>query len=183
MMIRQATKEDAAGIANVHILSWKETYSGLISQEYLDSLKAEDRLPLWEKSLSDTLVTSPVFVALNDDNKVVGFASFGRERTGKFDADGELYAIYILKEYQKGKLGMKLLHAGIKELLEQQYTSMLVWVLAENGSRKFYEKLQPVKAGEENVKIAGQDYLEVALVWEDLNSLKQIVAEKLNQPK
>lgn len=183
MLIRKATKDDAAGIASVHIQSWQETYSGLISQEYLDSLKAEDRFPLWEKSLSETPVTSPVFVALNDDNKVVGFASFGRERTGKFSADGELYAIYILKEYQKEKLGMKLLHAGIKALLDQRYTSMLVWVLAENGSRKFYENLQPVKAGEENVKIAGQDHLEVALVWEDLNSLKQKVAGKLNLPR
>jgi L-amino acid N-acyltransferase YncA len=180
MLIRKATKEDANGIAKVHVESWRETYAGIISQDYLDSLKAEVRLPLWKKSLSETLDTSPVFVAVNDENKVVGFASFGKERTGKFKADGELYAIYILKEYQRGKLGLKLLQAGINVLLEQKYSSMLVWVLAENGSRRFYESLQPVKAGKEIVKIGGQDHQEVAFVWEDLNSLNEIVIKKLN---
>jgi L-amino acid N-acyltransferase YncA len=180
MYIRKATKEDASGIASVHVESWKETYTGIISKDYLDSLKAETRLPLWKKSLTENLDASPVFVAVNKENKVIGFASFGKERTGRFSADGELYAIYILKEYQKAKLGLKLLQAGIKILLEQEYTSMLVWVLAENASISFYESLQPVKAGEDNVKIGGQVHQEVAFVWEDLNSLNEIVIKKLN---
>jgi L-amino acid N-acyltransferase YncA len=180
MQIRRATKEDALGIAKVHVESWKETYEGIISQSYLDSLKIEDRKPLWEKSLSETADISPVFVAVNLDGEIVGFASFGKERTGKFNADGELYAIYILKAYQRGKLGLRLLHEGLEELLEQNYTSMLVWVLEQNGSRMFYESLQPIKAGEEIDKIAGQEYVELAYVWNDLKSLKHIVLEKLN---
>lgn len=179
MQIRRATKEDALGIAKVHVESWKETYEGIISQDYLASLKIEDRKPLWEKNLSETADLSPVFVAVNPGGEIVGFASFGKERTGKFTADGELYAIYILKANQRRKLGLRLLHEGIEALLEQNYTSMLVWVLKQNHSRLFYESLQPNKAGEEIDKIGGQEYVELAYVWNDLKSLKQIVVGKL----
>lgn len=176
MEIRKATKDDARGIAKVHVKSWQETYEGIISQGYLDSLKMEDREPLWEKSLSESADTSPVFVAVNPEGEIVGFASFGKERTGKFAADGELYAIYILKQYQRGKLGLRLLQAGLDEM---QFKSMLVWVLADNESRKFYESLQPDQAAEEVVKIAGREYLELAYFWKGINILKKNVNEKL----
>ncbi|MGA9226486.1 MAG: GNAT family N-acetyltransferase [Mesobacillus sp.] len=183
MQIRRAEAGDALGIARVHIESWKETYAGIISQEYLDSLKIEDRMGLWEKSLSQTPQLSPVFVAVNAENNIVGFASYGKERTGKFNADGELYAIYILKKYQREKLGLKLLQAGVYELLEQNYTSMLVWVLEENISRKFYESLLAVKTGEETDKIAGKEVVELAYVWDDLKALQQNVIHRIKSEK
>ncbi|MBT2662816.1 GNAT family N-acetyltransferase [Bacillus sp. ISL-45] len=179
MQIRKATKDDASGIARVHVRSWQETYQGIISQDYLDTLKVEDRKPLWEKSLSESANISPVFVAINPEGEIVGFASFGKERSGNFKADGELYVIYILKEYQRGKLGLRLLQAGVDDLLNQNYESILVWVLADNESRKFYESLQPQKAGEEVVKIAGREYVEVAYMWRDLQLLRQAAREKL----
>lgn len=177
--IRKATKDDAKGIAKVHVRSWQETYQGIVSEDYLDSLKVEDRESLWEKSLSQSVDTSPVFVAVNPEGEIIGFASFGKERSGKFKADGELYAIYILKKYQRGKLGLMLLQAGLDTLLKQKYHSMLVWVLADNESRRFYESLQPEKAGEEIVKIAGGEYIEVAYTWKDLKLLNQAILEKL----
>jgi len=179
VQIRKATKDDASGIARVHVRSWQETYQGIISQDYLDSLKVEDRKPLWENSLSESANISPVFVAVNPEGEIVGFASFGKERSRNFKADGELYAIYILKEYQRGKLGLRLLQAGLDDLLAQNYESILVWVLADNESRKFYENLKPQKAGEEVVRIAGREYIEVAYMWTDLKLLSQAAREKL----
>lgn len=181
MQIRKAAKDDASGIAEVHVKSWQETYKDIVSQDYLDSLKVDDRKTLWEKSLSQSADTSPVFVAVNSEGEIVGFASFGKERSGKFEAEGELYAIYILKEYQRGKLGLRLLQAGLDDLLKRQYHSMLVWVLADNESRKFYESLQPQKAGDEVVKIAGEELIEVAYLWKDLNLLHHVMIEKLKK--
>jgi L-amino acid N-acyltransferase YncA len=180
MITRKATKDDASGIARVHVRSWQETYQEIISRDYLDTLKMEDRKPLWEKSLSESADTSPVFVAVNPEGEIVGFASFGKERSGKFKAEGELYAIYILKKYQREKLGLKLLQCGLDELIKKNYDSMLVWVLEGNESRKFYESLHPEKAGEELVKIAGKEYIEVAYIWKDLKMLHQTMKEKLS---
>ncbi|WP_210367574.1 GNAT family N-acetyltransferase [Bacillus sp. REN3] len=179
MQIRKAKKEDALGIAEVHVKSWIETYTGIVSPKFLESLKVEKRLMLWEKILSSANKEKPVFVAVNDKGKIIGFASFGQERTGKFQAEGELYAIYILKEYQRNKLGLRFLHEGIKEMMEIGFLSMLVWVLEENGNRKFYERLGAEKAGEELDTIGGHEHLELAYVWNDLKSLLQNINSQL----
>lgn len=181
MHIRRATEKDALGIDKVHIQSWKETYADIVSQEYLDSLKVENRLKLWETSLSENPNAAPVFVAVNSSEEIIGFGSFGEERTGDFNADGELFAIYILEKYKRGKLGSKLLLAGVEELLGKNFISMLVWVLEENGSRKFYENMHPQKAAVEVIKIGDREHVEIAYVWENLNLLRQNLTSVLEK--
>jgi Acetyltransferase (GNAT) family. len=50
-----------------------------------------------------------VYVAENKSGKIVGFAAGGRERMGKYMYQGELFAIYILEEYQRQGIGRQLL--------------------------------------------------------------------------
>lgn len=181
MLIRKAIQEDALAIATVHVNSWKETYRGIICQEFLESLKIEERLKLWEEILSQSTDATPVFVAVNSTNEIIGFASFGSERTKKFSADCELYAIYILDSYKRRKIGLELLLVGVDELLKQNYNSMLVWVLEENDSRGFYESLNPRKESEEVDQIGERDHLEIAYVWDNLKLLQQRIADKLRE--
>jgi len=82
MLIERATQLDARGIASVHVQSWRDTYKGIIDQEFLDSLKVEDRYELWKESLKAEQ-NGCVYIAKNDSGEVVGFASFGVERTKK----------------------------------------------------------------------------------------------------
>ena len=49
--IRRALPEDAATIARVHIDSWRETYAGIVSAEYLKNLSYSDRTARWEDNL------------------------------------------------------------------------------------------------------------------------------------
>lgn len=169
MKIRKANKKDAKGIAEVHVKSWQETYKGIVDQKYLDNLKVEDRLRMWERGFSENKI-GVVFVAENSDGEIVGFASFGPERTKQYGADGELYAIYLLEEYKRRKIGSKLFYEGIKELMTD-YSSVLVWVLEDNDSRLFYEKFEPEKAGEEEITIAETPFKEIAYVWKDIKLL------------
>ena len=41
--IRTATIEDAKQIAFVHIDSWRTTYSGILTEEYLDKLNLQEK--------------------------------------------------------------------------------------------------------------------------------------------
>src|SRR6478736_193236 len=105
-MIRQGRIGDEAGIANVHVESWKSTYKGLVPDSFLDSLSAEKRKPLWKKQLE----SNSVFVA-EENGQIVGFASYGKERTNKHPSyTGELYAMYLLAEHQRKGIGKALLH-------------------------------------------------------------------------
>ncbi|WP_083573597.1 hypothetical protein [Rossellomorea aquimaris] len=90
--IRKAVRKDAEGIANVHINSWKTTYKGIVSGDYLDALNVEERRERWEGILAGPHQT---YVCVLHTGRIAGFVSIGRERDKLYD--GELYAIYLLK--------------------------------------------------------------------------------------
>ena len=115
---------------------------------------------------------SKVYVAESESGKIVGFSTGGKERSGKYnDFTGELYAIYILEEYQGQGIGRKLIKPVIEDLIESDISSMLVLVLEQNNSRYFYEAIggKPIDLLE--VVIAGQKLKELVYGWDDIRLL------------
>lgn len=176
MVIRKANHMDIHGIANVHIRSWKETYKGIIKQDYLDNLKVDDRIPLWSQVLADG--DSIVYVAEDLESKIVGFASFGVRRPLVKKTDGELYAMYILEDYHRKGLGKLLFENGLHDLQVRGITSLSVWVLADNPSRSFYESFSPLKVKSETIRIGDSLYKEDFYEWPDLNELAANVMKR-----
>jgi L-amino acid N-acyltransferase YncA len=168
VIIRKPEKSDVGEMAKVHVDSWKTTYKGIVAEEYLQTLKYENREKLWAQALS--IEPRHIWVA-EVQNKVVGFASGGKERTGKYGYDGELYAIYILEEFQQKGIGKSLLRALADELSNSQYKSMLVWVIADNPSISFYQSLNPIEVDHEQVEIGRETYKEIAYGWSDITKL------------
>lgn len=139
----------------------------------------EERVQFWSSRLTSPKNGLFVFVAENEAGQLVGFASFGNERTQQYKIDSELMAIYILKKFKRGKIGTKLLFEGLKEMIHQGKNSLLVWVLANNPSRRFYESFSPVRIGEKEIKIGNQVCVEIAYAWKDLTSLKESIAHQV----
>ncbi|MFC0271158.1 GNAT family N-acetyltransferase [Metabacillus herbersteinensis] len=166
--IRKATKKDAKGIAKVHVDSWKSTYKGIVVQAYLDSLTYKQKEEQWSQANFDRL-----YVAEAIEEHIVGFVSFGKERSENYHFKSELYAIYILEEYQGKGIGKQLVLAAIDELQQQQLSNLLVWVLEENPSRAFYERYSPEKVGEETFSIHNREHVEIAYGWTNLTKLKE----------
>jgi len=98
IVIRKAVPEDAEKIIDINIRVWNTTYKNLISQEIIDKLQFKDeaRIVRNQKSIKENQNT---FVALVD-GKIVGFHTFGKTRDENFGDAGEIYAGYILDEYQ-----------------------------------------------------------------------------------
>ncbi|MGQ0517539.1 GNAT family N-acetyltransferase, partial [Bacillus sp. D-CC] len=65
------------------------------------------------------------FVAETLDGTIIGFIDGGVERTGTYNCDGELYAIYLLQEYQGMKIGQKLFQALLSECINNEMQSLL----------------------------------------------------------
>ena len=63
------------GIAIVHVRSWQAAYRGLVPQDYLDSLDAEQRRPVWECILGETQWPRAGTFVAEEGEHVVGFAS------------------------------------------------------------------------------------------------------------
>lgn len=110
-------------------------------------------------------------VAESADDGVVGFAAGGAERTGAFGVDGELTALYVLSSHHGNGVGRSLTVDMARRIADHRRTGMVVWVLADNPARGFYEHLGGVESGEQTIHLGDQHYLEVAYVWQDLNAL------------
>lgn len=120
------------GKAYVHWKSWQDAYIGLVDQAYLDSHTLEKCTDIAFHWLNNIIVAKV-------DDKVVGFVGYGPYRDDSLPETGEVYSIYILKEYYDQKVGYKLMSAAIDQLSE--YPQIAVWVLEGNHRAiKFYER-------------------------------------------
>ena len=166
--IRKAVLSDAKGIAKVHVDSWKTTYKNIVSDQYLNNLTYESRERLWDNNIPN----GGVYVAENKEGEIVGFSSGGLERSGNYHGfEGELYAIYILKEYQGNGIGKALVKPIIEEITELGLNSMLVLVLKDNISRLFYESLGGKKIDSVEVEISEKKLTEIVYGWEDIRNI------------
>jgi GNAT superfamily N-acetyltransferase len=168
LTIRKANVEDAGAIAHVQVESWKTTYTGIVSDVFLTSLNKEERTQRWqEQILADNIST---FVA-EDETGTFGFAAGGEVRERLDDYDAELYAIYLLRERQRQGVGRTLGLALASALRTRGFTSMLVWVLEQNPSVSFYERLGAVQIARKVINIGGADIQELAFGWPSLDRL------------
>lgn len=167
--IRKATDADAAGIANVHINSWREAYRGILTPEYLDSLPLEfnDRYELWTQVIA--LSAQPLFVAVHTNHGIIGFAGGGDARDKKFEGYAEVYAIYLLIQHQGKGIGLGLLKSLFVEFSTMGASRVYSWVLQDNPAVHFYKKSGAIDNGETREDIiGGRKVKSLCLEWPNL---------------
>jgi GNAT superfamily N-acetyltransferase len=165
MTIREARPEDAAGIARVHVDSWRATYPGIMPQEHLDALSYRDYTQTWADRLHGEDATR-VFVAEDSDGAVVGFASGGPERGGDPHLRGEISALYLLQSHQGRGLGRRLVQALARRLAADGFDTLLIWVNARNPARHFYEAMGGVHVRTGQRTIRGVTYDDIGYGWD-----------------
>lgn len=171
LTIRKAEMKDAAGIAEVHISSWLDTYSGIMPDEKLDSLNLESCTKKWEGNIQRSFEGKEILFVAELDDKIVGFCggSPNDDENTKVKYQEDLRVIYIFKEYQKQGIGRKLVSEYVKAIKSRGINSMIIWVLEQNDSRLFYEKLGG-KLVAEKILNFGKELNAVGYGWEDLES-------------
>jgi len=171
MKIRPARVSDADGIAHVHVESWRSTYEGIIAEDFLADLSEERRADRWRENLNDQNPKICIFIVEDENEQIVGVASGGPQRDPQLNYDGELYAIYLLEKVQRHGLGSRLVHTVADHLVANGFNSLLVWVLEDNPSRRFYEALGGKYVSKKTIAIGEQELIEVAYGWRNLHTL------------
>ena len=172
IQIRQATPADASAIARVHVDSWRTTYAGILPEKFLSGLSYASRENMWRDSLRSPIHGKGHYVAESCNGDIVGFAVSGPESEGSSEFTGEIYAIYLLAEFQRQGMGRRLFTASCSSLFEAGIGSMLLWVLEENhAARRFYESLGGEVIRRKEINIGGADLVEVAYGWNDIERL------------
>ena len=170
IIIRKATFEDAAEIANVHINSWREAYKGLISQDRLDDrhLHFKNRYELWKRVTVDEKQTT--LVAESKEHGVVGFVNGTLGRDEEYKDYVEVWCIYLLKKYHGKKIGFNLLKSYFDIHTALGHKKGYLWILADNPTISFYEKVGGKFSGKtKDSEMDGQKVVELCYVWENIS--------------
>lgn len=155
--IRAAQVSDAAAIADVHVRSWREAYTGIVPDDYLAGLDPERRTPVWAENLRTGPDDHVLTWVAEADSRIVGFATLGPGRDEDVRrGDREIYSIYLEPEQWGRGVARELMRTVIAAAGTSR---ILLWVLADNArAQHFYrrhgfepdgvEKLAPVGGAE-----------------------------------
>ena len=136
-MIRKATFEDAAAIAQIHVGTWRVAYAGIVPDDYLASLSEEQRTKSWQQRLTDGRTI--IWVAEKDE-RVIGWVAGGASRDADAQGEAEVYAIYVSSQHWDCGVGRELMAKMEASLPDGPSTTL--WVLRDNQRAiRFYEKM------------------------------------------
>ena len=164
MVIRPSQKDDVPSMSRVYGQTWRDTYLGVVPYGYLYTMS----LPQLEEEFLNELQSNQVISYVAEDaGKVIGLISGGYERQGDHIYNGEIYALYVLKNYQRQGVGTKLVSALARQLSQFGIYSMLVRVLEHNPYRRFYEKINGIYLQKHHMPFAGEVLDVTAYGWID----------------
>ncbi len=156
--IRSARVADAAAIADVHVRSWREAYTGIVPDDYLAGLDPHQRTPVWEDNLRRGPAENVLTWVAEQQGRVVGFATLGPGRDEDVRrGDREIYSIYLEPEQWGRGVARDLMRTVVTEAGAGAH--IVLWVMADNErAQHFYrrhgfapdgvEKLAPVGGAE-----------------------------------
>ncbi len=137
--VRKANILDIDDMCKVNTETWLTTYKDILPKEVLDQRITSE--PTRIINTKNDLIKNPDNIKLVGlvDEKIVGMALAGESETPSFKDAGEIYNLYILKEYQRLHLGSKMFQRAVSELIKQGYTDLVLKCIVNNPACKFYE--------------------------------------------
>lgn len=163
--IRAARLADAKSIARLDVETWQATYAGILGTPYLAGLSPARRESGWTNVIRR--VPEDVRVALNGTGDVVGFGSCGTCR-GDPGFTAEVFTLYVGPDWQNRGIGRRLLLAMFGRLVAQGHRTAVIWVLRENPSRFFYQRLSGKEVRQKLLPFNGMQVPASGYGWLDL---------------
>jgi ribosomal protein S18 acetylase RimI-like enzyme len=168
LTVRAAELEDVPGIARVHVDAWQAAYAGILPQAYLDQLTVQNRTMTWVRILERSAPHLITLVSEDHNRRIVGFVSAGQARTEDPRFGAEITSLYVMPGFQRKGHGRRLFMAAADRLAKRKMNGLLVWVLAENPARGFYETVGGKPMTEITRSFAGKPLREVGYGWETI---------------
>jgi GNAT superfamily N-acetyltransferase len=138
--IRPIEPGDILALADLHTASWRDAYRGLLSNDYLDSHAAADRLSVWTTRLAHLPPSHYGFIA-DAGQMPVGFVFL----QGAEDAVwGTLVDnLHVVPSFKGQGIGRLLMDAAARETVHRHSAAgVYLWVFEGNqGARRFYARL------------------------------------------
>ena len=184
--VRRAHRGDAIDIAEVHVAAWRSAYPGILPDGYLTNLSITTQAAYYSATLHGP---TGVFVATvsgadlpaarasrsGNASAIIGFATAGRSRSGgeiaRHLGEGEIETLYVLDDWRERGIGRRLMGVAAAYLAESGCRSVYLWVLRDNPSRWFYQRLGGKPTVEATIRFAGRNVPQTAFVWDPIERL------------
>jgi len=171
IILRHAKPADARELARVYVESWRETYAGLLPDNVLLDMSIERQRDLWRQQVETAGRAHGVIVAAIEGYGLAGLASFGPARDGGLGRNaGEVYALYVDPNHTGRGIGRALLRSAFRLLRERGHPSAVIWALAGNPARFFYEAEGGLEIATRPGRLGGAPITEVAFGWDNLSA-------------
>jgi len=137
--LRPLRAGDAAAVARLHAASWRASYRGLLSDEYLDRQVESERAAVWQARLQQSpRDTQAGVAAVADDGELLGFAFIHRHEDPQW---GTLIENLHAAPGRHGLgIGRSLLRWVCAQVPPDEPLHLLVYD-ANTAARGFYERL------------------------------------------
>ncbi len=154
MIVKKALEKDAEKIVSINIETWNKTYNGIFSKNVLEDLynKKQESIKKCKQNIKE-------YVVCKDNNEIIGFARYGKNKKSYPEDYAEIYALYVKEEYQNKYAGTCMINY-IKEKLKKEYNYLLISTLKENNANLFYQKQGGIKIDETVFKLENSEYIE-----------------------
>jgi len=169
--IRKANVDDAYGITKVNVYTWYSTYQWLMPLKVLQT-----RIEFMDEradKLRETLKENDKFLVAEDEesNEIIWMLSYWESRNEQYKESWEIYAFYVLKDYQKQKIWKWLFVEAVNQLINLWYTSMIINVLVWNPAINFYKKYGWVEVWEKTDPCGKIMITEKIMYYENLKKI------------
>jgi ribosomal protein S18 acetylase RimI-like enzyme len=138
IQVRYATMQDAAAVANLHLIASRSLYEGVVPDAHWDSTPPAKRVSFWKEAIE---FGEPQVLVAIEGSEIVGFVGFDRSRDPKSkNTTGEIWAIYVDPDRLGEGVGLALWDAANEGLQDEDCTDVTVWVpLRSDKALRFFD--------------------------------------------
>ncbi|MDQ3402965.1 MAG: GNAT family N-acetyltransferase [Actinomycetota bacterium] len=143
VLVREATRDDAVAIGEIHAQAWHLAYRDLFESRWLVRF-VEKRRTMWTQVIANPEFADDTLLVAQRGTQIVAFACFGRHRDNR--SDGELFAVYSHPRVW-GTGAASALMDGVWDATSH-YRRLRCWTLAgASRARRFYESVGFTETG------------------------------------
>lgn len=162
MRIRKAERSEFNIIADIHIESWRNSYSDILPPDFLN----KKIVPYFKEHWSNVEVQNDDVVLVAEVKNIIGFIAVWCRPLPFIDN------LHVKPSHRSQNVGTALMQAAAEALLMTGNRAGYLWVFHSNEKAiRFYERLGGVQKECTMKPIFGHELLSKKIEWADLSTI------------